>query len=100
LHDFCRRKTSKTGPSRRNRHRQPWVSHERYRENGTNRWGNLTGTFRFRVRAARKTCWGAHKVTTRKTGEEERRQENQSLDSPDYPAQVTHSVVSKDLWQW
>jgi hypothetical protein len=52
------------------------------------------------VRAARKTCWGAHKVTTRKTGEEERRQENQSLDSPDYPAQVTHSVVSKDLWQW
>jgi hypothetical protein len=39
-------------------------------------------------------------VTTRKTGEEERRQENQSLDSPDYPAQVTPGVVSKDLWQW
>src|SRR5471032_2960141 len=75
-------KTRKTGPPRRNRHRQLWFSHERYRENGTNRWGNLTGTFRFRVRAARRTCRGAHKVTTRKTGEEERRQENQSLDSP------------------
>ena len=53
-------KSRKTGPPRRNRHRQLWVSHERYRENGTNRWGNLTGTFRFRVRAARKTCRGAH----------------------------------------
>jgi len=62
----------------------------RYRENGTDRgtnrstdhWGDRTGTDRFRLRAARKKCRGAQRCSTRKTGEEERRQENQGLDSP------------------
>jgi len=94
-------KTLKTGPPRRNRHRQLWVTHERYRENGTNRWGDLTGTLRFPGARGTKDMPGrAHRSPREKPAKKGAGEKTKALIHQTNPVQVTRRVVSKDLRQW
>ncbi|WP_156528900.1 hypothetical protein [Caballeronia udeis] len=94
-------KNLKTGPPRRNRHRQPWVSHKRYRENGTDRWGNLTGTLRFPGARSTKDMPGrAHRSPREKPAKKSAGKKTKASIHRTIPAQVTRRVVSKDLGHW